>query len=211
VTSEEFHGRLSERAAEAGLTVPSALTSRLEAYYRLLFTWNRKINLTGLDLDSLPDEAIDRLFIEPLAAAAHAAHGGRVIDIGSGGGSPAIPFALASEADGLTMVESRSKKAVFLAEAGRMAGLTRVDVITARFEAVAESSAVAGMFDVVTIRAVRVGAEDWNHLRKPLKIGGALLLLHQSGVEILGPGGFSPAERHRLTRKAQLSLFRRLR
>jgi hypothetical protein len=85
-----------------------------------------------------------------------------------------------------------------------------VEVITARFEAVADSPGVAGMFDVVTIRAVRVCNEEWRHLRKPLRIGGALLFLHQADVEISGPSGVGPPERHRLTGKAQLSVFRRL-
>jgi 16S rRNA G527 N7-methylase RsmG len=45
------------------------LASRLEAYFRLLETWNRKINLTGLNLAEATPETIDRLLIEPLVAA----------------------------------------------------------------------------------------------------------------------------------------------
>jgi 16S rRNA (guanine527-N7)-methyltransferase len=210
VTAEEFHARLAARAAPVGLAIPSELASRLEAYYRLLYTWNQRINLTALDLNTLPDEAVDRLLIEPLAAAHHAAPNSRVLDIGSGGGSPAIPFALASHAASLAMVESRSKKSVFLAEAARVVGLQQVRVITARFESVADSPAILGSFDAVTIRAVRVGQSDWGHLAKPLRSGGSLFFLHQSDVEIAAGAGFTVPETYRLTSKAQLSVLRRL-
>ena len=70
----------------------------LDAYYRLLARWNRTINLTALSLDPLADEALDRLFIEPLAAAPYIREALDVtplsvwFDLGSGGGSPAIPL-----------------------------------------------------------------------------------------------------------------------
>ncbi|MCK7483655.1 MAG: hypothetical protein M0C28_46535 [Candidatus Moduliflexus flocculans] len=43
----------------------------LGAYYRLLEFWNEKVNLTAFSLKDAPDEAIDRLLIEPLVAARH--------------------------------------------------------------------------------------------------------------------------------------------
>ena len=59
--------------------------------------WNRKINLTAL---TDPDEAIDRLLLEPLVAARYLPVPGEpsLMDIGSGGGSPAIPLKLATPA-----------------------------------------------------------------------------------------------------------------
>ena len=51
------------------------------------------MNLTGLDLAEQGPAAIDRLLIEPLVAAKHVRRRiTRMIDIGSGGGSPAIPL-----------------------------------------------------------------------------------------------------------------------
>ena len=52
MTSRDFQDRLARRARRAGVSVPSALGTRLETYYRLLATWNQKINLTGMDLPS---------------------------------------------------------------------------------------------------------------------------------------------------------------
>jgi 16S rRNA (guanine527-N7)-methyltransferase len=210
VTSGEFRGRLNARADAAGLTISTELAQRLEAYYRLLFTWNQKINLTALDLAALPDEAADRLFIEPLVAAQFAPRGGRVLDVGSGGGSPAIPFALASEANALTMVESKSRKSVFLREAARAAVLAQTEVVTARFEQVADSPRFQATFDVVTIRAVRIATDDWARLRTVLRTGGSLLFLHQAGLYTADTAEFGPRVAHRLTTNAEVSVFLRL-
>src|SRR5215470_12300325 len=96
VTSREFQDRLGRRAKRAGVNLTPQLSSRLETYFRLLETWNRKINLTGLNLAEATPDTVDRLLIEPLVAARHIpASAARVLDVGSGGGSPAIPIALA--------------------------------------------------------------------------------------------------------------------
>ena len=78
-------------------------------FYALLSRWNQKINLTSL---ADPDEAIDRLILEPLLAAARfvPAACSSMMDIGSGGGSPAIPMKLVSPRLALTMVEVKATK-----------------------------------------------------------------------------------------------------
>lgn len=145
--------RLVQRAALSGLTVAGPLVVKFTAYLHLLERWNEKINLTSL-VD--PDEAVDRLILEPLAAAARVPSGGRLIDLGSGGGSPAIPLALASGAAKLVMVESRERKAAFLREAIRHLGLSPMASVEARrFEELAEHEDFVGAFDMVSIRAVR--------------------------------------------------------
>jgi 16S rRNA (guanine527-N7)-methyltransferase len=105
------------------MTVPPHAEARLVTYFDLLFRWNQKINLTSL---TNIDEAIDRLLLEPVAAARELAHSPSIIDLGSGGGSPAIPLALALSAPRLVMVESRSRKAAFLREAVRELGMNAV-------------------------------------------------------------------------------------
>lgn len=192
------------------MTVESSVADRLEAYYRLLATWNQRINLTALNLDSLPDEAVDRLFIEPLAAARFAQPGSAVLDVGSGGGSPAIPFALATGASTLTMVESKARKSVFLREAARAAGIVHSDVVTARFQTVAESADLTGAFEVVTVRAVRIDEDDWPALAGPLRSGGSLFFLHRSQSAVAAAANLSLILTNALTAHADVSIFRRL-
>src|SRR5947209_1028597 len=69
MTSAEFRSRLAGRAERAGVAVPDRAPELLEAYFRLLGRWNPRINLTALPLDPPTDATLDRLFVEPLAAA----------------------------------------------------------------------------------------------------------------------------------------------
>ena len=113
------------------LSIPTELADALLAYLELLALWNSKINLTALDD---PDAAIDRLILEPLLAARHVPEGASVIDIGSGGGSPAIPLKLAAPRIKLWMVESKTRKSAFLREAIRQLDLRECFVETRRYE-----------------------------------------------------------------------------
>ena len=113
---------------------PATLLEQLEGYFRLLGAWNAKINLTALDLVREPDKAVDRLLIEPLVAARYLDRvSATAIDIGSGGGSPAIPMKLARPDVAFTLVEAKTRKCAFLREAGRQLGV-ELRVETARYE-----------------------------------------------------------------------------
>jgi 16S rRNA (guanine527-N7)-methyltransferase len=159
VSSREFQERLARRVRRAGLTIRPELGAQLEIYYRLLSTWNKKINLTGLKVEDFAPEALDRLLIEPLVAASHVRPAVRtVLDIGSGGGSPAIPMALALVGVTLLMVEAKTRKSVFLKEALRALDLRRGDVITSRFEELLAKPRLHEAHDLLTIRAVRIEA-----------------------------------------------------
>ncbi|MER3421804.1 MAG: 16S rRNA (guanine(527)-N(7))-methyltransferase RsmG, partial [Chloroflexota bacterium] len=62
--------------------------------------------------------------------------GARVIDVGSGGGLPGIPFAIARPDLHVTLLESAGKKAVFLHDTVAALELPHVDVLAARAEEV---------------------------------------------------------------------------
>jgi 16S rRNA (guanine527-N7)-methyltransferase len=166
--------RLMARAAAGGANVSAELADRLLAYFELLSLWSRRINLTAFDLSSPTDEAIDRLLVEPVAAASLVrAADRRVLDIGSGGGSRAIPLLLATSGIEMTLVEVRAKKSAFLREVVRTLGLAAtVEVV--RVEALAVSRAVA-QFDVVTFRAVRADAVLWRAVDLLLAPAGRIL------------------------------------
>lgn len=183
MTSREFQDRLARRAKRAGVPLTVDLRNRLEAYFRLLATWNQKINLTGLDLREVTPDALDRLLVEPLVAARQVPHGAtRLIDIGSGGGSPAIPFALAVPDARLVMVESKTRKSVFLREAARAVELTRTEVITARSEELLSRPALHETADILTIRAVRIEGRTLGMLQALVRPGGELFLFRSNSA-----------------------------
>jgi 16S rRNA (guanine527-N7)-methyltransferase len=161
--------------------VSRELAGRLAIYFELLAHWNQKVNLTGFGLDSPTDAAVDRLFIEPLlvARAVHPAPG-KMIDIGSGGGSPGIPLSLALAPVQTVLVEVRTKKEVFLKEVARSLALSdRIHVQRARFADLAATDEFAGKFDLLTVRAVRIADEDLSALLAFLRPGGRLVLFGQ--------------------------------
>ena len=176
----DFRTRLTRRAAKSGVFLPEALVDQLQAYYDLLARWNRKINLTALED---PDEAIDRLLLEPLVASRHVVNGQRrLMDIGSGGGSPAIPLKLAHPSLDLTMVEVKARKSAFLREAVRHLGLRDTRVETARYEELLARPDLHEAFQVMSMRAVRVEGQVLRTLQAFLAPGGQLLLFR-------GPSG----------------------
>jgi len=183
LNSREFQGRLARRARRAGLTLPAELAAKLEAYYRLLSTWNTKINLTGLPLSDVSPGAIDRLLIEPVVAARYVpAKSARMLDVGTGGGSPAIPLALAVPCPRLLMVESKTRKSVFLREAVRTLGLKDAEVVTARLEELLAQPDLHETLDLVTVRAVRVESRMLRTLQAFVRPGGLLFLFRGSGT-----------------------------
>ena len=175
MTSREFKERLTRRARRADLTLTAPLIAALEQYYRLLSSWNAKINLTALPLGQPDDDAFDRLLVEPLAAARHLPAGPLlVLDIGSGSGSPAIPLKLVRPDILLRMVESKTRKAVFLTEAARHLELSGVTVEAARFEQLLARPDLHEAADILTIRAVRVESRTLLTLQAFLKASGLL-------------------------------------
>jgi len=185
VAQRDFRTRLTRRASKAGIFLTDDLSAALAAYYELLARWNRKINLTAL---TDPDDAIDRLLLEPLVAARFLPPGAAMLmDIGSGGGSPAIPLKLASPTIALTMVEAKARKSAFLREAVRHLGLKDTRVENARYEELLTRPELHEGHDVLTIRAVRVEARALVTLQAFLRPTGVLMLFR-------GPDGVAESQ-----------------
>jgi 16S rRNA (guanine527-N7)-methyltransferase len=186
------------RRAARGLAVgeiPSDALARMAILDRLLEKWSARLDLVGFQT---PEERVRRYFIEPLAALPWLPD--RVVealDIGSGGGTPALPLAIWIPGSRWTLLEPRRKKSIFLDEAVKALGLASVRVSTERFEA----SQSATTRDLVTTRGVRLGEPQLDRIFAELRAGGrflwfsgetrllesAVLLRKRSGVDVLGP------------------------
>lgn len=175
--------RIRRRAGRAALNeLPAALLDGLCAYAALLRRWNARMNLTALGDD---DGGVDRLIVEPLLAVRHLANpAGKVIDVGSGGGSPAVPFRLAMRGGSMVMVEAKARKAAFLREAIRRLDLPRTSVEADRFEdLLARRPVLRGAFDALTVRGVRVDESALRALQPFVRDGGELLLFTRTDRE----------------------------
>jgi 16S rRNA (guanine527-N7)-methyltransferase len=192
ITTLEFRDRLARRTRRAKALVTLSMLEPLEAYFRLLTQWNAKINLTALPLDAPTDETFDRLLVEPLVAAKQipSSAAGVWFDLGSGGGSPAIPLKIARPALRLTMIESKERKSAFLREAIRSLNLQEAQVETDRFEVIAKQTEFAMAADFVTVRAVRADQDLIDTVGKILKPQGQLLMFRPAHTASADPSGF---------------------
>ena len=192
MSSREFQARLERRTRRAGVVLAPGLAAKLEVYFKLLSAWNAKMNLTGLDLSEQSPAAIDRLLIEPLVAAKHVTGPvTRMIDIGSGGGSPAIPLALALSLSRVVLVEAKTRKSVFLREALRALEMTEAEVATSRFEELLTRPPLHEAHELLTLRAVRVEGSVLMNLQAFVKPGGEVFLFRAaSGAG--SPGALVP-------------------
>jgi 16S rRNA (guanine527-N7)-methyltransferase len=121
------------------------------------------------------------LLIEPIIAARHVPLSAeRMLDAGSGGGSPAIPLVLTAPRLHLVMVESKTRKSVFLREVIRTLGLTGAEVANARFEELLSRPDLHEAHDLVTVRAVRLEHRALMTLQAFTKPGGLIFLFRSS-------------------------------
>jgi 16S rRNA (guanine(527)-N(7))-methyltransferase RsmG len=108
----------------------------LATYCQELEKWNKKLNLTSLGGSAL----VRRLIAEPVWIAQELALSGSLADIGSGNGSPGIPFEIVCSFRHCHLIEARLKRAAFLRHLVKTLDLGgTVTVHRSRFEDVATS------------------------------------------------------------------------
>ena len=121
---------LSTGLAELGIDLSAVQQDQLLAFRDLLLKWNKTYNLTAL---RDPEQAISHHLLDSLAILPQLGDG-PLLDVGSGGGLPGIPLAIARPALAVSMVDTVQKKATFLQQAAIQLGLKNVAVHHARVE-----------------------------------------------------------------------------
>jgi 16S rRNA (guanine527-N7)-methyltransferase len=125
-----------ERGSETmGLALSAGVREQLLNYIELLAKWNRTYNLTAV---RQPLAMVGHHLLDSLAVLPHlefARPGARIADVGSGGGLPGIPLALARPEWHVALVEANEKKAAFLQQAKIELRLANVEIQARRVEA----------------------------------------------------------------------------
>ncbi len=164
--------------AVVGASADTGIRAKLETYVALLLERNAATNLTAArDPEAVMAHVRDSLGLAAFVRAPH-------VDIGSGGGFPAIPLAIATGVP-MTLVESIAKKAAFLRDVAAELELD-VRVVCDRAEDVGRDPAFRERFASGTGRAV-AGATTVLEMLVPL--------LAVGGVALLQRGRSSAAER----------------
>ncbi len=143
-------------AARADVTLTDAQHTALGRYIDLLLEANQRMNLTRIaDRAAAEVQHVgDALTVLPfLPKGAH-----RLVDVGSGGGVPGVPLAIARPDAKVILLESTQKKAVFLQDVAKRLGLGNVIVVADRAESAGQAE-LRETCDVAVARAV--GAMDF--------------------------------------------------
>jgi 16S rRNA (guanine527-N7)-methyltransferase len=162
--------QLSRGLAALGLDLPPDAQEKLLDYAALLGKWNKVYNLTALRDE---EQVISHHLLDSLSVLPHLGNAKRLADIGSGGGLPGIPLAIARPDLQVALVESNQKKSAFHQQAKIELGLANVSVHCARVEAWTPEEKC----DVLISRAFSDLAEFVKLSGHLLAEGGALLAM----------------------------------
>jgi 16S rRNA (guanine527-N7)-methyltransferase len=123
---------LERGLGELALALPADAPEKLLAYLHLLAKWNKTYNLTAI---RDPLRVVSHHLLDSLAVLRDLPdRAGTLADIGSGGGLPGIPIAIAEPARRVTLNDANEKKGAFLRQAAIELGLTNVAVHIGRVE-----------------------------------------------------------------------------
>lgn len=139
--------KLRMRAAAMGVALSVEMADQLLAYQALMIKWNRTYNLTAI---RDPEEMLVHHLLDSLVVAPLLPHGPMTLaDVGSGGGLPGIPLAIARPEIQVTLIETSSKKSAFQQQVKIELGLSNVSVYSGRVEGYKPKNS----FDIVISRA----------------------------------------------------------
>ena len=114
-----------------GIEISETQLDLFSIYLEELWNWNKKINLTGLSSIEL---VIRELVLDSLMASPFLPDGGKVLDIGSGAGFPAIPLKIHNPLLEMHLFEAHRKKSSFLKHAIRLMKLSGIRILEGRLE-----------------------------------------------------------------------------
>jgi 16S rRNA (guanine527-N7)-methyltransferase len=137
--------QLIQGVAALGVALTPAQLEQLCAYLVLLAKWNKVYNLTAVRDE---EKMVSHHVLDSLAVLPHV-KGARLLDVGSGGGLPGIPLAIARPDLHVALLDSNQKKTAFLQQVAIELGLKNVEVVQQRVE----EYQPAALFDIVISRA----------------------------------------------------------
>ena len=147
----DLAGAIAAECDRLGFVVPPAAVPRLAAYASSLWSWNERLNLTRhTDVEKF----VSRDVGDAVAIAAHLAAGERVLDVGTGGGTPGVLLAILRPDLRVELSESVAKKARAVVEILREIGLDLPVHAAAGQGLVAARDRGPGRFDTLAVRAV---------------------------------------------------------
>ena len=168
-----------------GIEINNNQLELFKQYYSFLLDWNKKINLISRKGE---DSIIEKHFLDSILFLSEFERltnqiPTNVLDIGSGGGFPAIPLAIMKPEWNFTLCESTTKKANFLALLVKELNLqNKVTIINDRVETL-HATSPRQQFDLITARAIAKLDELIRYSKPILKKGGYLIAYKAKDID----------------------------
>lgn len=183
LTDTEFQGfanRLKQGCKQINIQISESQIALMAAHAGELLLWNKKINLTAI---TDPLAMAEKHFIDAIAVHPFLGREKKIMDMGTGGGFPAIPLKILHPEIHFVLVDSSRKKVSFLKHLIRSLKLNQIDAIHSRVEDLAQDPFHPKAYDAVISRAF-TGLEQFVGLAVPLiKPGGKIYALKGKQAE----------------------------
>ena len=167
-----------------GIQIEESAKQNLQKFCAYLLENNKKFNLTAIR-----DEAgvYEKHFADSLTGLKFFKEGGKILEVGSGGGFPSVPLKIANPNLDFTLLEATGKKCAFLNGVKDLFNFDKFEVVNARAEEFANTTARES-YDIVTARAV-ASLNVLCELCLPfLKVGGVALFYKQESKQEFSEG-----------------------
>ncbi len=156
-----------------------------EKYYSLLIEYNSRFNITAI---TEKNDVIVKHFVDSVLGCGKVC-GQTLMDVGSGGGFPALPIKIMKPDIKLTLVEATGKKCEFLRAVVSELNLKDVNVINGRAEDLAKDKNYRQQYDNVTARAVARLNTLLEYCIPFVKVGGSFIAFKGDAEEEVKESG----------------------
>jgi 16S rRNA (guanine527-N7)-methyltransferase len=166
----QWKARLDAGVHQIGFDLDQSQLDTLWRYAHMLRERNAHVNLTSI---VTPEGILTLHMLDSLSVLPHLGDARRILDVGTGGGFPGIPLAVACPDRDFTLIDGTQKKIRFVAE-----GIAALDIRNAHAHAArAEQFREQPAFDVVILRAVGTLAEVLHNTAHLVAAHGRLLAM----------------------------------
>ncbi len=154
-----------------GATVTENQLDLFEEYYKTLIEYNSAFNITTI---TDREEVYLKHFVDSVVNV-ELLKSGKLLDVGSGGGFPAIPIKILRPDLDVTLVEATGKKCNFLNVVIDRLNLKNIRVINGRAEELSRTQEFRESYDICTARAVARLNVLCEYCMPFVKVGGTFL------------------------------------
>jgi 16S rRNA (guanine527-N7)-methyltransferase len=165
-----WKARLDAGACEMGVELDESQVEILWLYAEKLRERNEHVNLTSI---VTPEGILTLHMLDSLSLVPHLGDARRIIDVGTGGGFPGIPLAVACPDRDFTLIDGTQKKIRFVTESIEQLDIRNARALAAR----AETYGGEKNFDAVVVRAVGTLADVLHNAGRLVGNGGRLLAM----------------------------------